>query len=158
MLYWVVSLFALLFYFYFSYWKKKGAIPGPVFPIPFFGEGIQLISDPNKFWSKQAELGPVSCSYLFGKFMVFLRDNELSKGVLLNQNTEAIKLIAEPFNSGLFGENNLIHMKGNRHKFFRQQFVPLFTSQKLDAYFKIHKEVVWNNFLKWNESKNECKR
>lgn len=142
--------------YYLSYWYKQGSIAGPKFPIPFFGSGFKLLNDANYYWLNQAKLGPISSDILFGKFIVFIKDNSLTKQIFMNQYTGYFKMISDPFNTGLFGENNLMHLTGDRHKFFRQQFLPLFTTQKLDGYFYNQKNIVLKHMNLWNGNNNNA--
>ncbi|KAE9598996.1 putative cytochrome P450 [Lupinus albus] len=72
-----------------SYLIKKRSIPGPTLVFPFLGNAIPLVTNPTKFWNLQSTLAKstnlgISANYIIGKFIVFIRDTELSHKVFSN--------------------------------------------------------------------------
>lgn len=79
----VVALFFYSVMEQLSYRRKKGPLPGPPLVVPFFGSIAQVIRDPTEYWdglavrAKASPLG-LSADYFLGRFIVFIRDTELT--------------------------------------------------------------------------------
>ncbi|XP_047311096.1 cytochrome P450 710A11-like [Impatiens glandulifera] len=138
------------------YIKKKGSIPGPPLVIPFLGNAISLVRYPTRFWDVQADLAKtshlgISANYLIGKFIVFVRDSDLSHKVFANVRPDAFHLVGHPFGKKLFGEHNLIYMFGQEHKDLRGRIAPNFTPKALATYTSIQHNIIHNHLLRWLE-------
>lgn len=134
------------------YWSKKKHIPGPVFVFPFLGGVISMVRDPAKYWDNQAlasRKSGLSCNLILGRFVLFIRDSELSQKVFANVKPEAFHLVGHPFGKRLFGENNLIFMFGEEHKDLRRRLAPLFTHKALSTYVAIQEKTVKKHIEEW---------
>lgn len=115
-----------------SYHRKKGPLPGPALVVPFLGSVAHMIRDPTGFWDAQAARAKrsgagLAADFLVGRFVVFIRDSELSHRVFANVRPDAFHLIGHPFGKKLFGDHNLIYMFGEDHKDLRRRIAPNFT-------------------------------
>jgi len=137
-----------------SYLRKKGPLPGPSLVVPFLGSVAQMVRDPAGFWDVQAararESGTgLAADFLIGRFIVFIRDSELSHRVFANVRPDAFHLIGHPFGKKLFGEHNLIYMFGDDHKDLRRRIAPNFTPQALSTYAAIQQRVILAHLRRW---------
>lgn len=143
------------------YIKKKGPIPGPALVFPFLGTAIDLVTRPTRFWETQAifakstPLG-ISANYFFGKFVVFIRDSDLSHRIFANVRPDAFHLVGHPFGKKLFGEHNLIYMFGQEHKDLRRRFAPNFTPKALSTYSKIQQGIIQKHLAEWVKISEEA--
>ncbi|KAL5220837.1 hypothetical protein ABZP36_025550 [Zizania latifolia] len=148
---------ALAFYFLveqLSYHRKKGPLPGPSLVVPFLGSVAQMIRDPTGFWDAQAARARKSgvglaADFLIGRFVVFIRDSELSHRVFANVRPDAFHLIGHPFGKKLFGDHNLIYMFGEDHKDLRRRIAPNFTPRALSTYAAIQQRVILAHLRRW---------
>lgn len=148
----VVALYFLLEQL--SYLRKKGPLPGPSLVVPFLGSAVRMIRDPTGFWDVQAararESGAgLAADFLFGRFIVFIRDSELSHRVFANVRPDAFHLIGHPFGKRLFGDHNLIYMFGEDHKDLRRRITPNFTPRALSTYAAIQQRVILAHLRRW---------
>ncbi|CAL9235517.1 unnamed protein product [Arabidopsis halleri] len=138
-----------------SYLFKKRNIPGPLFVPPIIGNAVALVRDPTSFWDKQsatAGISGLSANYLIGKFIVYIRDTELSHQIFSNVRPDAFHLIGHPFGKKLFGDHNLIYMFGEDHKSVRRQLAPNFTPKALSTYSALQQLVILRHLRRWEES------
>ncbi|XP_006645627.1 cytochrome P450 710A1-like [Oryza brachyantha] len=148
---------ALAFFFLveqLSYHRKKGPLPGPPLVVPFVGSVAQMIRDPTGFWDAQAARAKKSgvglaADFLIGRFVVFIRDSELSHRVFANVRPDAFHLIGHPFGKKLFGDHNLIYMFGEDHKDLRRRIAPNFTPRALSTYAAIQQRVILSHLRRW---------
>uniref|UniRef100_A0A0E0JFH4 C-22 sterol desaturase n=1 Tax=Oryza punctata TaxID=4537 RepID=A0A0E0JFH4_ORYPU len=148
---------ALAFYFLveqLSYHRKKGPLPGPSLVVPFVGSVAHMIRDPTGFWDAQAARARKSgaglaADFLIGRFVVFIRDSELSHRVFANVRPDAFHLIGHPFGKKLFGDHNLIYMFGEDHKDLRRRIAPNFTPRALSTYAAIQQRVILSHLRRW---------
>ncbi|KAF0924830.1 hypothetical protein E2562_014929 [Oryza meyeriana var. granulata] len=148
---------ALAFYFLveqLSYHRKKGPLPGPPLVVPFVGSVAQMVRDPTGFWDAQGararESGVgLAADFLIGRFVVFIRDSELSHRVFANVRPDAFHLIGHPFGKKLFGDHNLIYMFGEDHKDLRRRIAPNFTPRALSTYAAIQQRVILSHLRRW---------
>ncbi|KAI5080721.1 hypothetical protein GOP47_0003904, partial [Adiantum capillus-veneris] len=134
------------------YLFKKQHLPGPLFVFPFLGTALSLVREPTKYWEDQALLAKssgLSCNFIFGKFIVFIRDSELSQRVFSNVKSDGFHLIGHPFGSKLFGDINLIFMLGEAHKNLRRRLAPLFTHKALETYIMIQERTIRAHIERW---------
>nr|GEW44846.1 cytochrome P450 710A11-like [Tanacetum cinerariifolium] len=139
------------------YLKKKQSIPGPSLVLPFIGKTISLVRNPTEFWEVQADNARksntgFSVNYIIGKFIVFIRDTDLSHKIFANVRPDAFHLIAHPFGKKLFGEHNLIYMMGQDHKDLRRRFAPNFTPKALMIYTELQQHIILKHLKTWFES------
>ncbi|KAF0924832.1 hypothetical protein E2562_014931 [Oryza meyeriana var. granulata] len=137
-----------------SYHRKKGSLPGPPLVVPFLGSAVQMVLDPTRFWDLQAERASKSgdglaADFLFGRFMVFIRDSELSHRVLANVRADAFHVVGHPFGKKLFGEHNLFYMFGEQHKDLRRRIAPNFTPRALSTYAIVQQRVILTHLRRW---------
>ncbi|XP_074272435.1 cytochrome P450 710A1-like [Silene latifolia] len=136
------------------YLKKKSILPGPNCVIPFLGNVIPLIRDPEKFWNDQADYAKsspvgVSANYVIGQFIVFVRDSEMSHRIFANLRLDGFQLVSHPFGKKLFGKHNMIYLFGQEHKDLRRQMAPNFTPKALSTYIDIQQTVILKHFDRW---------
>ncbi|KAI3843082.1 hypothetical protein MKX03_018337 [Papaver bracteatum] len=135
-----------------SFFKKSS--PGPILILPFFGNVIQLIRNPTKFWQDQAKTAKesnfgFSANYIIGKFIVFIQNSELSHKVFANVRPDAFHFIGHPFGKKLFGEHNLIYLSGQEHKDLRARIAPNFTPKALSTYVSLQQTIILQHLKKW---------
>ncbi|KAB1201680.1 hypothetical protein CJ030_MR0G000887 [Morella rubra] len=80
-----------------------------------------MVCQPIRFWDLQSALANssnlgFSVNYIVGKFIVFIRNTEISHKIFANVHPDAFLLIGHPFGKKLFGAHNLIYMMGQDHK------------------------------------------
>lgn len=137
-----------------SYLRKKGPLPGPTLIVPFLGSAISMISNPTRFWDRQAAMAKssglgFSANFLVGRFIVFISSTELSHKIFSNVRPDAFHLIGHPFGKKLFGEHNMIYLFDQQHKDLRRSIVPNFTPRALSTYLLIQQKVILRHFQKW---------
>lgn len=161
--YFLISLLLfLVFLEQILYIRKKGSIPGPALVVPFLGTAISLVTKPTKFWEIQADFAKssplgISANYFFGKFVVFIRDSNLSHRVFANVRPDAFHLVGHPFGKKLFGEHNLIYMFGQEHKDLRRRFAPNFTPKALSTYTEIQQGITLRHLKMWLKISEEAR-
>ncbi|MBA0626948.1 hypothetical protein Godav_004517, partial [Gossypium davidsonii] len=134
------------------YLRRKRNVPGPNILFPFLGNVIPLISNPTKFWQLQAELSAsvgFSVNYVFGRFIVFIRNTELSHLIFANVKPDAFSLIVHPFGKKLFGQRNMIYMFGQDHKDLRRHIAPNFTPKALSTYTQLQQLIILEHLKSW---------
>ncbi|OIV95777.1 hypothetical protein TanjilG_20227 [Lupinus angustifolius] len=136
------------------YFKKKRFIPGPTLVFPFFGNAISLVRNPTKFWAHQIKLAKstnlgISANYISGKFVVFIRDTELSHKVFANVRPDGFLFVGFPFGKKLFGERNIIYMMGQEHKNLRRRIAPNFTPNALSTYVTWQQIIILKHLKTW---------
>ena len=144
----------LLFFEQISYLNKKKSIPGPTLVLPFLGNAISLVRHPTKFWNLQSSLAKstnagFSANYIIGKFIIFIRDTELSHNIFANVRPDAFHLVGHPFGKKLFGDHNLIYMMGQDHKDLRRRIAPNFTPKALSTYTSLQQIIILDHIRKW---------
>nr|QWK52434.1 cytochrome P450 710A1-2 [Isatis tinctoria] len=139
-----------------SYLVKKRNLPGPLFVPPIIGNAVALVRDPTSFWDKQSATAGnfpgISANYLIGKFIVYIRDTELSHQIFSNVRPDAFHLVGHPFGKKLFGDHNLIYMFGEDHKSVRRQLAPNFTPKALSTYTALQQLVILRHIRRWEET------
>jgi len=151
----ICSLIALLLlYEQLSYLKKKGLVPGPTLTVPFLGSALPMILDPTQYWFDLAKLAVSSgrgfcADYIFGRFIIFIRDSDLSHKIFSNVRSDAFMLIGHPFGRKLFGDQNLIYMFGQEHKNLRRYMAPNFTPRALSTYRSIQQRIILRHIDHW---------
>ncbi|KAJ9172353.1 hypothetical protein P3X46_015601 [Hevea brasiliensis] len=148
----------LLFVEQISYLIKKRQAPGPALVLPFLGNAISLVRDPTNFWDAQSALSSgfgFSVNYIIGRFIVFIRDTELSHLIFANVRPDAFMLVGHPFGKKLFGEHNLIYMFGEDHKDLRRRIAPNFTPRALSTYSELQQIIILKHLKKWETMAKE---
>ncbi|KAF8030938.1 hypothetical protein BT93_D0203 [Corymbia citriodora subsp. variegata] len=151
----LVSLLALLALLeQISYLLKKRSLPGPPLVLPFLGGAARMVADPTGFWDRQARLAAssplgLSANYLVGRFILFVRDTELSHRVFANVRPDAFHLVGHPFGKKLFGEHNMIYMMGQDHKDIRRRIAPNFTPKALSTYTSLQQIIILKHLKRW---------
>ncbi|XP_074269678.1 cytochrome P450 710A11-like [Silene latifolia] len=157
----IFTIIALLLLFeQISYLKKKSILTGPSYVFPFVGNVLSLVRNPQKFWDDQADYAKssqlgVSANYVIGKFMVFLRDSEMSHKIFANVRPDAFQLVGHPFGKKLFGKHNIIYLFGQEHKDIRRRMAPNFTPKALSTYTLIQQAVILKHLSQWLEISSE---
>ncbi|KAB2025677.1 hypothetical protein ES319_D06G166900v1 [Gossypium barbadense] len=134
------------------YLRRKRNVPGPNILFPFLGNVIPLISNPTKFWQLQVLLSAsvgFSVNYVFGRFIVFIRNTELSHLIFANVKPDAFSLIVHPFGKKLFGQRNMIYMFGQDHKDLRRHIAPNFTLKALSTYTQLQQLIILEHLKSW---------
>lgn len=144
-----------------SYHRKKGPLPGPPLVVPFLGSVARMVRDPTGFWDAQAararESGAgLAADFLIGRFIVFIRDSELSHRVFANVRPDAFHLIGHPFGKKLFGDHNLIYMFGEDHKDLRRRIAPNFTPRALSTYAALQQRVILAHLRRWLDEQSSA--
>ncbi|XP_048141713.1 cytochrome P450 710A1-like [Rhodamnia argentea] len=137
-----------------SYLLKKRSLPGPPLVLPFLGNAVRLVADPTVFWDRQSRLAAssplgLSANYVVGRFILFVRDSELSHRVFANVRPDAFHLVGHPFGKKLFGEHNLIYMMGQDHKDLRRRIAPNFTPKALSTYTSLQQIIILKHLKRW---------
>lgn len=146
-----------------KYLKKKSTAPGPTLVLPFLGNVVGLIRNPEKFWDEQADYAKssplgISANYIIGKFMLFTRNSEMSHKIFANVRPDAFQLIGHPFGKKLFGEHNMIYLYGQEHKDLRRRIAPNFTPKALATYSDIQQLVILKHLARWCENGGSQKK
>lgn len=150
-----VVVVTLLLYEQLTYMRKGKHIPGPGIVVPFLGDAIRMVKDPTQFWIDQAAVsGKVGMCWnvLFGRFIVFVRDSELSLRIFNNVRPDGFQLVGHPFGKKLFGDINLIFMFGEEHRDLRRRLAPNFTYKALGMYVAIQDRIVRQHIASWLET------
>jgi cytochrome P450 len=74
---------------------------------------------------------------LWCRYIVYIKDAEVQHKIFSNVHSEGFELIGHPFGKKIFGENNMIMMRGEQHKDLRRRLLPLFSVKALGAYVEI---------------------
>ncbi|TVU22845.1 hypothetical protein EJB05_32565, partial [Eragrostis curvula] len=143
-----------------TYHRKKGPLPGAPLVVPFFGSVVRLIRDPTGYWDALAALAKESgqglaTDYFLGRFVVFVRDTELTHRVLSNVRPDAFQFIGHPFGKKLFGEHNFIYLFGDEHKDLRRRMAPNFTPRALSTYVAIQQRVIVAHIRRWLDRQSD---
>eukprot|EP00850_Spirogloea_muscicola_P023740 SM000385S14618 [mRNA] locus=s385:33530:36853:+ [translate_table: standard] len=99
--------------------------------------------------AKAASHSGLSWNALIGKYIVFIRDVELSHKVFANVRPDGFHLVGHPLGNKLFGEHNLIFMMGDEHKDLRRRLAPLFTAKALGLYIEIQERTIRQHVTLW---------
>lgn len=139
-----------------SYLRKKRFVAGPSLVFPFLGNAVPLVCNPTSFWDAQSSLAKssglgFSVNYIVGRFIVFIRDTELSHKVFANVRPDAFFLVGHPFGKKLFGEHNLIYMMGQQHKDLRRRIAPNFTPRALATYTSLQQIIILHHLRQWEQ-------
>ncbi|KAF8657514.1 hypothetical protein HU200_060077 [Digitaria exilis] len=137
-----------------SYQRKKGTLPGPPLVVPFVGSVTHLIRDQTGFWDAQAARARdsgvgLAADSLAGRFILFVRDTELSHRVFANVRPDAFQLIAHPWGDKIFGDHNIIYKFGDDHKHLRRRISPFFNPRALSTNTLLHQRVILAHLRKW---------
>ncbi|XP_057433025.1 cytochrome P450 710A1-like [Lotus japonicus] len=137
-----------------TYLTKKRFIPGPTFVFPFIGNAIPLVRDATKFWDLQSSLAkstPIgfSVNYIVGKFIIYIRDTELSHKVFSNVRPDAFHLVGHPFGKKIFADHNIIYMMGQDHQNLRRRIAPNFTPKALSTYIALQQIIILKHIKSW---------
>ena len=109
---------------------------------------IIIFGLPTRKRVSDAQVG-ISWNALLGKFVLFVRDSELSQKIFANVRPDAFHLVGHPLGRKLFGEHNLIFMFGEEHKDLRRRLAPLFTLKALGVYISIQEKTQREHIAKW---------
>ncbi|XP_050203737.1 cytochrome P450 710A1-like [Mercurialis annua] len=148
----VSAVIFLIFLEQLRYLIKKRHVPGPPLVLPFLGNAISLVRNPTKFWEEQSSFSKklgFSTNYIIGRFILFIRDTELSHLIFANVRPDAFMLIGHPFGKKLFGDHNMIYMFGQSHKDLRRRIAPNFTPRALSTYSDIQQRIILKHFKNW---------
>ncbi|CAK7350230.1 unnamed protein product [Dovyalis caffra] len=149
----IISFIVFLFFVdQINYLIKKRRAPGPVFVLPFIGNAISLVRDPTSFWDTQSansSRSGFSANYIIGRFILYIRDTNLSHLIFSNVRPDAFLLVGHPFGKKLFGEHNLIYMFGQEHKDLRRRIAPNFTPRALSTYTSLQQIIILKHLKKW---------
>jgi cytochrome P450 family 710 subfamily A protein len=150
-----VAVVTLLLYEQLSYMRKGNKIPGPGMVVPFLGDAIRMVKDPTQFWIDQAHISGktgMCWNVLFGRFILFVRDSELSQRIFTNVKPDGFQLVGHPFGKKLFGDTNLIFMFGEEHRELRRKLAPNFTVKALGTYVSIQDRIMREHIGNWIEA------
>ncbi|XP_037470357.1 cytochrome P450 710A11-like, partial [Triticum dicoccoides] len=145
---WLALAVAVALYYFLveqlSYRRKKGALPGPSLVVPFLGSIVPMIRDPAGFWDTQAARAKKSgaglaADFVVGRFIVFIRDSELSHRVFANVRPDAFQFVGHPFGKDLFG---IFYLFGDEHKDLRRRMAPNFTPRTLSTYAAVQQRII----------------
>ncbi|XP_073367749.1 cytochrome P450 710A11-like, partial [Aegilops tauschii subsp. strangulata] len=99
-------------------------------------------------WARESG-AELTVDFLFGCFIIFIRDSELSHRVFANVCPDAFHLLGHPFGKKLFSQHNLIYMFGKDHKDLRRRITPNFTLSALSTYAAIQQRVILAQLRRW---------
>ncbi|KAK8629280.1 hypothetical protein V6N13_078127 [Hibiscus sabdariffa] len=145
-------VFTIIFFEQVSYLRRKRNAHGPNVVLPFVGNAISLIRNPTKFWEVQAQLSSsvgFSVNYVIGRFIVFVRNTELSHLIFANVRPDAFMSIGHPFGKKIFGEHNMIYLSGQDHKDIRRHIAPNFTPKALSTYAGLQQLIILEHLQSW---------
>lgn len=71
------------------------------------------------------------------RYIVYVADAEVQHKIFSNVHAQGFELIGHPFGKKIFGENNMIMMRGEQHKDLRRRLLPLFSVKALGVYVQI---------------------
>ncbi|GMI72943.1 cytochrome P450, family 710, subfamily A, polypeptide 1 [Hibiscus trionum] len=149
----LIALLVLIFFLeQISYLRRKQNVPGPNMVFPFLGNVISLITSPTNFWEVQAQFSSsvgFSVNYILGRFIVFIRNTELSHLIFANVRSDAFLLVGHPFGKKLFGQHNMIYMFGQDHKDIRHHVAPNFTPRALSTYTALQQVIILKHLQSW---------
>ncbi|KAM7270053.1 hypothetical protein ACFE04_029267 [Oxalis oulophora] len=139
------------------YLIKKRQAPGPIIVFPFLGNVISLVRNPTHFWDIQSSAATCgySVNYVIGKFMVFIKDTDLSHLVFSNVRPDRFLLVGHPFGKKLFGDHNLIYLMGQDHKDLRGRIAPNFTPKALSTYTALQQIIILRHLKDWEQLANK---
>lgn len=153
-------IFGYIIFEQLSFFSKRKHLPGPSFVLPFVGSVIAMVVNPTGFWvdqAKDASKVGVSWNALLGKFVLFVRDSQLSQKIFANVRPDAFHLVGHPLGKKLFGDHNLIFMFGEEHKDLRRRLAPLFTLKALGVYVSIQEKTQKEHITKWLDRADKLK-
>ena len=90
-----------------------------------------------------------SWNSIFGKFMIFVTDAELSRQVLSVNGKDSLLMALHPSAKNILGEQNLAFMHGPEHKAIRKSFLSLFTRKALGTYVEIQDGIIRRHIAQW---------
>ncbi len=90
-----------------------------------------------------------SWNSIFGKFMIFVTDAELSRQVLSVNGKDSLLMALHPSAKNILGEQNLAFMHGPEHKAIRKSFLSLFTRKALGTYVEIQDGIIRSHIAQW---------
>lgn len=150
-----IALSVVLVWEQVTYARRGRHLPGPAFVLPFLGSVFGMVNDPATFWDLQAEAAKkvgLSWNVLFGRFVLFVRDSEMSQRIFANVKPDVFQLVGHPFGKKIFGQDNLIFMFGEEHKDLRRRLAPLFTLKALGVYVEIQERTIRQHIDRWIET------
>lgn len=121
------------------YYRKPNPskIKGATFMLPFIGAGISVLKDADNFWRSQSAMHKdISCTLVFGRLLVYVRNRKMMKKILDNQYTGYFRIVADPFDTGLFGDHNMMGLERPEHMPLKKSLHKLFTPEALKVYRK----------------------
>lgn len=126
-------------------------VSGPFMAVPLVGCLVSMVLDPYRFWEEQRmySFPGFSWNSIFGKFMVFVTDAELSRQVLSVNGKDSLLMALHPSAKNILGEQNLAFMHGPEHKAIRKSFLSLFTRKALGTYVEIQDGIIRRHIAQW---------
>lgn len=94
-----------------NYQRKKGNLPGPRGITPLVGGLIKMLFNPYEFWDMQGKYGKISTNSLFGQFVVFSSDTDVSRKIFMNNDPSKLKIILHPNAEMLLGKDNIAFLQ-----------------------------------------------
>ncbi|GAV66444.1 p450 domain-containing protein [Cephalotus follicularis] len=152
-LYIISILVFIIFLEQLTYLNKRRQAPGPLLVTPFLGNAIPLVRNPTSFWNVQSEIATCgfSVNYLLGKFVVFIKDTDLSHLIFGNVRPDAFALVGHPFGKKLFGDHNMIYMMGQDHRDLRRRIAPNFSPKALSTYTRLQQIIILKHLKQWEK-------
>jgi len=150
----IIAIFLASLYERWQLYLKQGHLPGPLISIPFIGPLPQIILQPFKFYEKQESYGPLSWFSVFGRFILFAKDPELSRMFYKSDNFVPMAYVGKK----IIGEDSFIFMNAHDHKEVRRKLLPLFTRAALSIYIPIQQKVIKEHINYWIELSENGKK
>jgi cytochrome P450 len=121
--------------------------------LPFIGEGLRLITNPNNFINQFPleefqKYGDIFKTELFGQLVIYVKGAEANRFFLTSPNIEPN---LPPSMQILLGDSSVSNQKGDIHKNRRQIIAQSFQPRNLDAYFDDIVAITENYLDKWEK-------
>eukprot|EP01120_Amphizonella_sp_Union-15-10_P015748 TRINITY_DN8153_c0_g1_i1.p1 TRINITY_DN8153_c0_g1~~TRINITY_DN8153_c0_g1_i1.p1 ORF type:complete len:488 (-),score=68.55 TRINITY_DN8153_c0_g1_i1:37-1500(-) len=146
----IFLLLVFILYEQVQLYRKRQGLPGPRFIFPIFGQIFSLIKDPTTFWENQEKYGRISYNSVFGKFLLFSSETQLTRKFFSNTSGDFHLYLI--FNAEkILGKNNIAFLNGPHHKELRKQLLPLFTRKAMSTYIHIQEKLIREHLKQWSQ-------
>eukprot|EP01087_Luapelamoeba_hula_P005928 TRINITY_DN159_c0_g1_i2.p1 TRINITY_DN159_c0_g1~~TRINITY_DN159_c0_g1_i2.p1 ORF type:complete len:531 (-),score=104.78 TRINITY_DN159_c0_g1_i2:65-1657(-) len=133
----------------FWFYRAGQGLPGPSWVPPLLGNVFSMVYDPFAFWDNQDKLGPLSWNSIFGTFMLFCQDTDISTTIFKNASNDNFMICLNLNGERLLGGGNIAFLQGDVHKNLRQQVLHLFTKKALSKYLFVQEKCIRDDIAKW---------
>ena len=109
-----------------NYHRKKGNLPGPRGITPLVGGLLKMLFDPYDFWDMQGKYGKISTNSLFGQFVVFSADTDVSRKIFMNNDPTKLKIILHPNAEMFLGKDNIAFLQAEEVFLFFNYYLQIY--------------------------------